>query len=94
MTSPISWSRSASVLVSDEVRVSRSFDVAALALQGLDDLVAANLLMSAGRERLEHRLEAVEQHVEVERLLGAAHRDRRVRPASASRSPTPWVSAM
>ena len=50
-------------------------DVAALALERLDDLVG-ELVGVRGRERLEDGLETVEQHVEVERLLRAALGDR------------------
>ena len=40
MTSPITWSLSASVLVSDAVCAQQAVDRAALALEDLDDLVA------------------------------------------------------
>ena len=52
----------------------QALDGAALALEHLHDLVG-QLVDVVGRQRLEERLEAVEQHGQVERRLGLRDRD-------------------
>ena len=55
-----------------------------LALEGADD-VGREGVDGSRVERLEQRLEAVEQHVEVERRVGAVDADRSARPAGPPR---------
>ena len=73
-TWPMSWSRSASASVSDAVCCEQAADRAALALQHLHE-VHAQLVDLVGLQRLEERLEAVEEHGEVERGPGLLDRD-------------------
>ena len=89
-TSPISLSRPARVLVNDDTLAQKALDVAGLALQGLDDL-ERQLVGVLGIERLEHRFEAVEQHVQVQRVLRALERDRASGRSSAAAPSGPWA---
>ena len=66
----------------------QALERAALALEDLDDLVG-QLVDVGGAERLEERLEPVEQHGEVERRRGARDRDRRARRPACSPSRPP-----
>ena len=67
-------------------------DVAALALQRLDDLEGERVDV-LGVERREQRLEAVEQHGEVERRLGLLQRQRSRPAAVGCDDPAPSLSA-
>src|SRR5258708_31678676 len=63
-------------------------DVRILTLEYLDDL-GSQLVNVAGREGLEQRLEAVEQHCEVERGRGSRQRNRSAGPERAADRPGP-----
>ena len=82
MTSPISWSRSARAVGERRGLLQQALDGAALALQHLDQ-VHAQLVDLLGLERLEQRLEAVEERGQVERRAGLVDRDgvARLQPA-------------
>ncbi len=87
MTSPISWSRSASVLVSEAVWLISCPIGAALTLEHLDEVQGE--LVDLGRlQGLEERLEAVEQLGQVQRRLWSA-RPGWCRRRAASPHPAP-----
>ena len=94
MTLPMTASRSARELVSDADVRQQALDGAALALEHLDDLEGQPVHVRRG-QRLEQRLEPVEQHGQVQGGRGLRQRDD-VAPSSrvSPPEPSPSVSAM
>ncbi len=92
MTWSMTWSLVASAFVSEPTVATSAVTFGTLALKHLDD-VAGQLVDVARRQRLEQRLESVEQHGEVERGRGARQRDGPARRERGRAGPVPWPSS-